>query len=107
MTIAVEAERRALGSSPRLARAMTRIATVGDQLLVAISNFGLTLSISRAYGAEEIAGYGIGLSLALLILGLQRQAITIPLALQNPSRVLRRRGGIFAQHLLVLGIVLM
>jgi O-antigen/teichoic acid export membrane protein len=107
MTIAVEAGRRALGSSPRLARAMTKIATIGDQLLVAISNFGLTLSISRAYGAEEIAAYGIGLSVALMIQGLQRQAITIPLTLQNTSRVLRRRGGIFAQHMLVLGIVLM
>jgi len=89
-----------------IGRALTKLATIGDQLLVALANFGLTLSIGRAYGAEEIASYGIGLSVALMIQGLQRQAITIPLMLQSRTRAARRSGGILAQHYLVLAAVL-
>jgi O-antigen/teichoic acid export membrane protein len=84
-------------------RLLTRFATVADQLLVALANFGLTISIGRAFGVEEIAAYGVGLSAGLMIQALQRHAIIIPLMLQPPARVARRRGGIFAQHCLVLG----
>jgi O-antigen/teichoic acid export membrane protein len=101
MTVAIDMKRQR-GPQALIGRAATKLATVGDQLLVALANFGLTLSIGRAYGAEEIASYGIGLSVALMIQGLQRQAITIPLMLQSRTRAARRRGGIIAEHYLVL-----
>jgi O-antigen/teichoic acid export membrane protein len=85
--------------------AATRFATIGDQLLVALSNFALTVSIGRAFGAEEVASYGIGLSAGLMIQALQRHAILIPLMLQPAARVERRRGGIFAQHGLILAFI--
>jgi O-antigen/teichoic acid export membrane protein len=80
----------------RIAYAATRIATVGDQVLVALTNFALTLAIGRAYGAEELASYGLGLSIGLMIQALQRHAITIPLMLEPDARVRRRRGGVLA-----------
>ena len=85
-----------------MSHAVTRLATICDQLLVALANFALTVSVGRAFGAEEVAAYGIGLSAGLLIQALQRHAIIIPLMLQPPARVRRWRGGIFAQHSLVL-----
>jgi O-antigen/teichoic acid export membrane protein len=102
MTIAFDADSRLARRQRWVSQAVRRFATIGDQLFVALSNFTLTLSISRAFGAEEIASYGIGLSLGLMIQGLQRHAITIPLMLQTSRRASRRSGGILAQHTLVL-----
>jgi O-antigen/teichoic acid export membrane protein len=106
MTIAAHVE-----SPPAAQRwghhAATRAATIGDQLLVALANFALTVAIGRAFGAEEIASYGIGLSAGLMIQALQRHAILIPLMLQPAARIERRRGGVFAQHGLVLALVIL
>lgn len=104
MTIAAHVE-SAPAERPWGQHVATRFATIGDQLLVALANFALTVAIGRAFGAEEIASYGIGLSAGLMIQALQRHAILIPLMLQPAARVHRRRGGIFAQHGLVLAIV--
>jgi O-antigen/teichoic acid export membrane protein len=100
MTVVTAKPERRFRSGSRYA--VTRIATVGDQILVALTNFGLTLAIGRAFGAEELASYGLGLSIALMIQALQRHAITIPLMLQPHERVARRRGGVVAAHFLVL-----
>lgn len=86
--------------------AVTRLATVGDQVLVALTNFGLTILIGRAFGAEELGAYGIGLSIGLMTQGLQRHAITIPLMLRPARWVERKRGGVVAEQALVLGIAL-
>lgn len=80
----------------------TRLATVGDQLLVALTNFGLTIAIGRAFGADELAAYGIGLSVGLMVQGLQRHAVTIPLMLRTAEWAGRNRGGVVAEQALVL-----
>lgn len=82
--------------------AAVRLATVGDQVIVALTNFGLTLAIGRAFGSTELAAYGMGLSIALMVQGLQRHTITIPLLLKPTASVERRRGGIAAAHTIVL-----
>jgi len=106
MTIATEFQDRAAGRL-RLARLMaTRFATVGDQLLVALANFWLTVAIGRAFHAEELASYGIGLSAGLMVQGLQRHTIVIPLVLEPKSRVLRRCGAIIGQHWIMLAVTL-
>lgn len=87
--------------------ALTRLATVGDQVLVSLANFALTVAIGRAFSAEALASYGIGLSVGLMVQALQRHAFIIPLMLQPGARVARRRGGIVAAHLIVLGCVLL
>lgn len=87
--------------------AVTRLATVGDQVLVSLANFGLTVAIGRAFAAEELASYGMGLSVGLMVQAVQRHAIIIPLMLQPAARVARRRGGIVAEHLAILACALL
>lgn len=95
--IASTPERRA-----RIRHAVTRIATIGDQALVSLANFALTLAIGRAYAAEDLASYGMGLSVGLMVQAIHRHAIIIPLMLQPNARAGRRRGGILAEHMAVL-----
>jgi O-antigen/teichoic acid export membrane protein len=82
--------------------AQTRIAGVGDQVIVAFTNFALTLAIGRAYGAEEFAAYGIGISVALMVQGIQRHAVTIPLMLQPARTVKRRARAVVAEQMIAL-----
>lgn len=82
--------------------ASTRFATVGDQLLVALTNFGLTIAIGRAYGIEELAAYGVGLSIGLTVQGLQRHAVTIPLMLRTADWARLNRAGIAAEQIILL-----
>jgi len=77
---------------------LARAATVGDQLLIALANFWLTVAIGRAFGAESLAAYGLGLAAGLIVQAMQRHTITIPLMLQRRFRARRRAGGLIAQH---------
>lgn len=98
-----------IGRPPRAAvmhYAGTRLATISDQILVAVANFVLTLAIARAYSAEELASFGIGLSIGLMLQGWHRHAVTIPLMLESDERVARRRAAIAGQHGFVLGAAL-
>lgn len=76
-----------VGIFSRLSSAKVRIAAVGDQVIVAFTNFALTLALGRAYAAEDFAAYGIGLSIGLMLQGIQRHSITIPLMLQPSAKV--------------------
>ena len=107
MTIALEAETRRIARRQRIGHALTRLATISDQLLIALANFALTISIGRSFKAEEVAAYGIGLSAGLMMQALQRHAILIPLMLQHPTKAARREAGIFAAHGLVIGCVVL
>ena len=91
----------------RRSYALTRIATVSDQLIVSVANFLLTIAIGRAFSVEELAAYGIGLSVGLMVQALQRHAITIPLVLQPDSRAARRATAIATEQLGVLAIALL
>jgi len=106
MTTATAFHDKAVGKL-RLARLLaTRFATVGDQMLVALANFWLTVAIGRAFHAEELAAYGIGLSAGLMVQALQRHAIIIPLMLEPKARVFRRYGAMIGQHWIILGVSL-
>jgi len=84
----------------------TRIATISDQVLVSIANVGLMLAIGRAYSAEELASYGIGLSIAFVLQGWQRHTVLIPLMLQTDDHVMHWRSGIVGQQFMVLALAL-
>lgn len=93
--------------APRRSRfSLTKLAAIGDQIVVSLTNFALTLAIGRAFSAEEFASFGIGLSIGLMVQALQRHAVTIPLTLQPDSRVARRHAAILAeQYFLLLAVV--
>jgi O-antigen/teichoic acid export membrane protein len=106
MTLATGEPEAAAGRRERRTRSLrsaaTRLATVGDQLLVALTNFGLTIAIGRAFGADELAAYGIGLSVGLMVQGLQRHAVTIPLMLHPAGWVRGRKAAIAGEQMLML-----
>lgn len=81
---------------------VTKLAAISDQIVVSLTNFALTLAIGRAYSAEEFASFGIGLSIGLMVQGLQRHTVTIPLTLQPDSRVARRHQAILAEQYIIL-----
>ncbi len=81
---------------------LTKIAAIGDQIVVSLTNFALTLAIGRFFSAEEFASFGIGLSIGLMVQGLQRHALTIPLTLQRDARIERRHAAILAQQYIIL-----
>jgi O-antigen/teichoic acid export membrane protein len=83
-----------------------RLAAIGDQIVVSLTNFGLTVAIGRAFSAEEFASYGIGLSIGLMVQALQRHTVTIPLMLQPTERVARRHRAVLAQQFILLLAVL-
>jgi O-antigen/teichoic acid export membrane protein len=86
--------------------ALTRFATISDQFLVAFTNFGLTLAIGRTFSHEDLASYGIGLSIGLMVQAIQRHALNIPLMLESEPRIKRRYKGILAEQLIVLACAL-
>jgi O-antigen/teichoic acid export membrane protein len=86
---------------------LTRLATVGDQVVVSLASFVLALAIGRSFPAEALASYGIGISVGLMIQAVHKHSIVIPLVLQPDARVARRRGGLLAAHLIVLGCLLL
>jgi O-antigen/teichoic acid export membrane protein len=97
------------GRLPRttvLRYAATRLATIGDQVVVSVANFGLMLAIGRAYSAEELASYGIGLSIGLMLQGWHRHAVLIPLMLKADEHVTSWRGGLVGQQVIVLAFAL-
>lgn len=69
---------------------------------MSVTNFVLTLIIGRIFSAEEFASYGIGLSIGLMLQGVQRHAITIPLMLEPDDRVRRRARAISAEQSVLL-----
>ena len=86
---------------------LTKLAAIGDQIVVSLTNFILTLAIGRSFSAEEFASFGIGLSIGLMVQGLQRHALTIPLTLQPDSKIMRRQAAILAEQYIVLIAVLL
>jgi O-antigen/teichoic acid export membrane protein len=102
------ASARLLAQRPPLFRyAATRFATIGDQVVISVANFGLMLAIGRAYSAQELASYGIGLSLGLILQGWHRHAVLIPLMLQADGHVARWRGAVIGQQFVLLALGLL
>jgi O-antigen/teichoic acid export membrane protein len=85
---------------------VARLAAIGDQVLVSLPTFGLTVAIGRSFAAEEFASYGIGLSIGLMVQALQRHTVTIPMMLGSTERAARRHRAILSQQFLILLAVL-
>ena len=78
-------------ASPAIRHALSlRALLLSDQMLFSLAGFLLTLTLARHYPAADLAAYGIGLSLALILAGLQTQAYLIRFTLMN-ARTVRRR----------------
>lgn len=69
-----------------------------DQIFFSLGNFGLTIILSRLYGDEIFAGFGIGLSIALMLQSIQRGIYVVPCALQSTKRARKVMPGIIGEH---------
>lgn len=86
-------------------RARMRALSFADQLIFSVANFVLTIALARSYSPVEFAGYGIGLSIALIVQSLQRNTYTTSTVLMSERRVRRFAGPLMGEHLIVLGVV--
>jgi len=106
MTIAAQDVSIAAPQDARRSRlSLTKLAAISDQVVVSMTNFVLTLAIGRSFAAEEFASFGIGLSIGLMVQGLQRHAVTIPLTLQSDRRIARRHRALLAEQYILLLVV--
>jgi O-antigen/teichoic acid export membrane protein len=84
-------------------RAHLRALSFVDQLVFSLANFVLTIALARSYSSVEFAGYGIGLSIALIVQSLQRNTYTVTTVLMSERRVRKIAGPLMGEHLIVLG----
>lgn len=87
--------------------ALTRIATIGDQVIVSLTNFAFLLAIGRAFTAEEFASFGMGLSIGLMLQSLQRHAVTIPLMLKSDAIMRRRIRAVLGEQFIIVTAALL
>jgi O-antigen/teichoic acid export membrane protein len=76
-----------------------------DQALFSLGNFLLSIGLVRVYSAEEYAGYGIALSIALTLQAMQR-GFTIKTSLLSSEAFASKAGSLLAAHLVIIGSVL-
>ena len=78
--------------------AMIRLITLGDQCMFAAGNFLLTVLLTRFYTDIDLAAYGIALSIALVLQGVQKNTYVIQHSVMPPEEFRRRSNKIMAEH---------
>ena len=96
--VSVSSESRRLPGSAQLRYVISFV----DQALFSFGNFLLSVGLVRVYSAEEYAGYGIALSIALTLQATQR-GFTIKASLLSPEAFAGKAGGLLAAHLAIVG----
>ncbi|MBV9044316.1 MAG: hypothetical protein JO348_01300 [Alphaproteobacteria bacterium] len=93
-------------SSDPLGSARLRLFSFADQAAFSLANFLVTLAAARLFRDQDLAGYGLGVSAAVILQSVQRMTLVVPAALLNDSRFSRRAPGLVGQQLMELGAVL-
>lgn len=88
-------------------RAWIRGLSLLDQIMFSAANFILALTLAKYYSNIEVAGFGIGLSVALVIQGLQRTCYVVQNAVLSPLVFRRRAASVMGEHFIVWGIILL
>lgn len=85
-----------------------RLLTLGDQLVFSLSSFMLTIILARFFSETEFASYGIGMSIALTIQGVQRNCYIVQNAVLLPQIIRGRADKVLGEQavawLLLLGV---
>lgn len=77
-----------------------RLITLGDQGMFAVGNFLLTILLTRYYNDIDLAAYGIAISIALVLQGVQKNSYLIQNAVLD-SKIYRKRGKkILGEHMI-------
>lgn len=83
-------------------RILLRALSVSDQAFFSASNFILMLLLARYYSDTDVAGFGIGLTVAIIVQGTLQNLYIAKHSVLLPSAFARRNKKILAQHLIVL-----
>lgn len=75
-----------------------RMIALADQICFSAANFVLTIMLARHYSEIEFAGYGIGLSIALTVQGIQRNCYVVQNAVLAPEIVRRRASKVLGEQ---------
>lgn len=94
---------RGMNLAPQL---HTRLWSLLDQVFFSAANFLLVVCLARYYSDIEVAGYGIGLSIALMIQSTQRTCYVVQNAVLAPGIFRRRAKSVLGQHLVAWGWIL-
>ncbi|MGE3714616.1 MAG: hypothetical protein AB7F82_08855 [Alphaproteobacteria bacterium] len=84
----------------------TRIWSLLDQVCFSAANFILVVCFARYYSDIEVSGYGIGLSIALIIQSTQRNCYVVQNAVLAPVIFRRRARAVLGQHMVAWGWIL-
>ena len=76
-----------------------------DQIFFSAANFGLTITLARAYSDSAFAAFGVAVSVALIVQLAQRNVYILRYALLTPRTGRRYLPGILAEHLIFLGVL--
>ncbi len=86
-------------------KSMIRIISLCDQVFFSAANFIFTILLAKYYSEVELAAYGIGLSIAITLQGIQRNTYMIQNSVLLP-RILRRRATkVMGQQVIVWGFL--
>lgn len=89
-------------------QAFIRVISLSDQVCFSAASFLLTIILARRYSEHELAGYGVGLSIALLLQGILRNCYIVQNAVLPPAIFQRRARGVLGQQVvIVLGVLLL
>jgi O-antigen/teichoic acid export membrane protein len=78
-----------------------RFISLADQIFFAAANFLLTILLARYYSEIEFAAYGIGLSMALTIIGIQRHCYVVQNSILLPGILRNRASKVLGQQTIV------
>lgn len=95
------------GGAGQVGELRMRLLAFMDQMAFSVANFIMTLVFARHFTDSEFASYGIGLSAALLVQGVQRATYVIPTSLLSSARAQRIGPGLIGEHFIVLGSLLL
>jgi len=85
-----------------LAKPAMRLFSFVDQAFFSAGNFVVTIALARFFTEADLAGYGIGMSVAVILQSVQRMTLVVPLALLNESRFAKRASGFVGQQIFLL-----
>jgi O-antigen/teichoic acid export membrane protein len=83
----------------------THLISFADQALFSVSNFALSVGLVRVFNETEYAGYGIALSIALLVQSVQR-GFNIQILLLDAERFAGKANDFLGGHIIILGVAL-
>lgn len=93
-------------SNPGIRKIAIRVVSLADQLAFSAANFLLTIILARHYSEMELSAYGMGLSIALMIQGVQWHCYVVRNSILSPSVFRRRSARVLGEHLIIWGITL-